>query len=227
MLMLICGLVFGAGYVVYNFDGISQFIGALKGIHMPKQLYDEKKIEDFVRKYNQADIPDASHTYKQTQKEIYESLEKGSSDEIEDFKLVNNVSTADTKKLQLLKTYMEVALHIKVHNELFLFEWRGTKGVNMGTTKIWLHTSMMHVSFFEALNTFVHEISHNRNMDHGSEFIHTNSALYGAILEKYNKLIGEMAAWKTDLTEEELFLVQASHYRDSLIDNTNIHPQTP
>lgn len=75
-----------------------------------------------MRKYNQANIPVTSDKYQQTQREIYRSLENVSSHEIEDFELVTKISSNDMKKLQLLKTYMEVALHIKVDNLLFLFE---------------------------------------------------------------------------------------------------------
>ena len=53
---------------------------------------------------------------------------------------------------------------------------------------------MMDVSFFEALNTFVHEAAHNYSHDHSASFIHANSDLLTAMLERYNTLLNDIVS---------------------------------
>jgi hypothetical protein len=78
---------------------------------------------------------------------------------------------------------------------------------------------MMDVEFFEALETFIHEIAHNYILDHSTDFIHANGALLVAITERYDNLMDELLYNKDkskQLTDEEKFILTANQYRDSL-----------
>lgn len=239
--MMVGFMFFGSNYVVKNFSKLSNLsYQTWEGITFQdmidvwfediRDLFSWKKdIEDFINKYNQADIKIWTKNLKIRELENIVARQKTSPEEqllaalqrepIEDFKIIDNLSENQKKQIDVLKTYVEVCLWIDVNNKLFLFDGKGTKGVNIGGIKIGLHKSMMDVEFFEALKTFVHEIAHNYILDHSNHFINANGALLVAMTERYDNLMDELLYDKNkskNLTDEEKFIITANQYRNSL-----------
>jgi hypothetical protein len=154
------------------------------GAVAPSQSTTEQRtISEVILENNRAEI-DNSDTQLEAPSELAKALEQAlgqltkQSHEIQDFKIVEQPTETEFKKLAIIRDYFEAITGVHVKTPLFLYEGKGAKGVNMNGESIGLHRSLLQTDLAEAFSTFAHEVAHNYALDHSSNWRAAVQALY-------------------------------------------------
>ena len=89
-------------------------------------------------------------------------------------------------QLLILRRYVSISTGIATPNDLFLFQGRGSYGINVAQKAIGLHVALLAVPFQKALETYLHEVAHNvpEEADHGNLWRHAFGTLWETVWER-------------------------------------------
>lgn len=144
-----------------------------------------------------------------------ENLGASGHDVVDNFEIVQSPTANQKKQLELFRDYIYLTTGIDVENNLFIYEGDGAYGINMGGQAIGLHVSLLDVEFDEALSTFVHEVAHNKHLDHGLGFRRLNSILQVAIHDTVSGIAQKLDAGE-ELSQDEQTIVHTEAIWNSL-----------
>ena len=154
------------------------------GAVAPSQSTTEHRtISDVILENNRAEIANSDRQL-EAPSELAKALEQAldqltkQSHEIQDFKIVEQPTEAELKKLAIIRDYFEAITGVHVKNPLFIYEGKGAKGVNISAESIGLHRSLLQTDLAEAFSTFAHEVAHNYALDHSNNWRSAVQALY-------------------------------------------------
>jgi hypothetical protein len=140
-----------------------------------------------IAQQTQANIPQLHTQYEEPTEEQHQP--EHTDDIVEDFSIVTSPTERQMQQLTLLKQYVSLATGVAIPNTLFLFQGRGSYGINLGETAIGLHEALLTGPFREALETFMHELAHNEKADHGKFWRHTLDTLWGTLWARVNAIV--------------------------------------
>lgn len=134
-----------------------------------------KSLGEIVDEYEQSDIEPGERKWKFRLPEfnVHDENVDGDTEDCQILTMTEN----QKKQFDLLKSYVFLTTGYKVPNYFFVFEQKGVKGLNGFGKGIGLHQAMFKVTFDEALAVFIHEIAHNSQSEHDTEFARVSIAL--------------------------------------------------
>ncbi len=127
-------------------------------------------------------------------------------DEVDDFEIVVDPNKRQLAQLGLLRLYTQLTTNVALPNDLFLYKGTGSKGINLGQKAIGMHESLFETQFTEAMRTFVHEVAHNRALDHGNEFRHAMETLFVTVIDRVSGIANKLETGGTPTQEERVIL---------------------
>ncbi len=203
--------------------------GAYGGLKKPSGYLTGKTLADILDENNTDDIQPNQKGLNSAQKmmqrlnaklEAIQNRMGAPSDEIEDFQIELHPQARHLKGLDILRTYVQITTGAEVANDLFVFDGRGARGVNMGKRAIGIHRSTFNVSLFDAMSTFLHEVAHNGNdaSGHDENFAQYFTALIARQAEAQYALVQKVRSAKK-LTKQEKTLLTLQQEWDRLRTN--------
>jgi len=190
-----------------NFYGqLENNAGYLSGKHLVDILSEQNKADIAVLQVeNNAPDNSAVSSLQAKLKKIVESMAP-SGEKIDDFDIIFEPTPRQLTQLGLLRTFVSMLTGVNIPNDLFIYDGTGSKGINLSKKAIGIHKSLFSTSFTEALSTFTHEVSHNKEMNHEMGFIHVLQALFATIVGKFSDIAAKAGSGGT-LSPEERAIV--------------------
>jgi len=127
-------------------------------------------------------------------------------DSVNDFDIIPSPNEKQLAQLGLLRLYTQLTTNVAIPNDLFLYEGTGSKGINLGQKAIGMHSSLLNTQFSEAMSTFVHEMAHNKDMNHENEFRHTMQSLFVTIIDRVSIIANKSKAGESLTAEDQTIL---------------------
>ena len=178
----------------------------IKGYKTPKNPFtrSNRSLSDLVNRNNESDI-DSIFDIGSEIKKLFAPRPK-----IEHFDVnpIENPQARQLSQLTLIRNYFEITTGYPVTNDLFIYDGKGTKGVNFGGSSIAMHQALFDVGFYEMLSVFSHEVAHNLVPNHGPDFAHAEEAIFHAMIDRIDD-IALKAINGEPVTEAEKYLVHA------------------
>ncbi|MDP3973680.1 MAG: hypothetical protein Q8P92_02490 [Candidatus Daviesbacteria bacterium] len=182
---------------------------------------------ELINEQNQAEIASVDVTREQSPedqilgalrgklKNIVERMNPAE-DEVDDFEIVLSPNERQLAQLGLLRLYTQFATGVALPNDLFLYNGTGSKGINLGQKAIGMHESLFNTQFTEAISAFVHEVAHNRALDHENDFRHAMQSLFVTVIDRVSQIANKLETGNT-ITQEERVILDMQREWDRLM----------